>query len=742
MKHNTFKRTLAAGLAVLCFAAYAPTFGNTGLFDIAITVSAEGEEKTWPYNNTITEGGVYTCPVTLNKIVVISGGTEDNPVVIKIDGDVTSTVTNYAFTIRNGYVKIIGTNDATISCNGFIRYSTNGSSNKPTGDANITVSDIVVQTSTLNIVNLWGGYNCNTNFEKVTFKNHTSNNSSGAVVIHNIDSTHIFKNCTFEDNTGYYSGAIRLTSVNATMENCTFKNCKASFPYPDFPGGGAIFVDSDTDLTLDNCTIENCTGNFGAISIKNTASLTLKGNTTITDNSTGNIYLTTDATFNVDEDFTGKAGVTTETAPTDTESVTLSTGLVDTQAALANNNIISDNAAYTVKYNNGDLLLVKPVPVIDITLDGSLTLYVGETDTLDATITPENATDQTLTWTSSDTTVVTVDENGNITAVGAGKATITATATNGTESTDDDVNATCEVTVPYEDGIGAQLVGYSLSLDGDIGVNFYMELADDIAASETAYMQFTIPAGSETKTETVPVKKAGSGTANGKTYHVFKCNVSAKDMASTIKAQIKGVDNKSGTEYEYSVKDYADYLLLHTDDDVTYANAAPLVKKLLNYGAASQTYFGIAGTAVNAGLSEAERVIGNVTIPEKFMYNEANTHLPTGVTLAGATLSLKSETTLSLYFTGLPDNTVFTCEGKDNVESVKNGSYMVARIRGIKAKELENDFIVTFNGNSNSVTYNPMTYCYNVLSSNTDENLQNVCKALYQYAEAAKAYSE
>ncbi len=756
MKHNTFKRTLVAGLAVLCAAAYAPTFGNTGLFDTAITVSAEGEEKTW--TNTITEGGVYTCPATLNSNVVISGGTEDNPVVIKIDGDVTSTATNGAFIIRNGNVRIIGTNNATISCKGFIIYSSmfSSSSKRPTGDANIIVNDIVVDmqsgTSSANIVQLLlTEYNCTTNFEKVTFKNYnnTSYNSSGAIVINNENtnnenSTHIFKNCTFEDNTGCYSGAIRLTGVNATMENCTFKNCKASNSSSRFPGGGAIYVDYytdfNTDLTLDNCTIENCTGNFGAVGIKGNSTLNLKGNTTITDNSTGNIYLTTDATFNVDEDFTGTVGVTTQTAPTDTESVTLSTGLGETQAALANKNIISDNEAYAVKYDNGDLLLVKPVPVIDITLDGSLTLNVGETDTIDATITPDNATDQTLTWTSSDTTVVTVDENGNITAVGAGTATITATATNGTESTDDDVSATCKVTVPYEDGIGAQLVGYSLSLDGDIGVNFYMELADDVAASETAYMQFTIPAGSKTENKTVLVKDAIKKDMNGKTYHVFKCNVSAKDMASTIKAQIINGD-KQGTEYKYSVKDYADYLLSHTADDVTYANAAPLVKKLLNYGAASQTYFGIAGTAVNAGLSEADRVIDNVPIPEKFKYNEANTHLPTGVTLTGVTLSLKSETTLSLYFTGLPDNTVFTCEGKDNVESVKNGSYMVARIRGIKAEELENDFTVTF-GNDGSVKYNAMTYCYNVLNGGTtNDALKNVCRALYQYAEAARPNS-
>ena len=36
-----------------------------------------------------------------------------------------------------------------------------------------------------------------------------------------------------------------------------------------------------------------------------------------------------------------------------------------------------------------------------------------------------------------------------------------------------------------------------------------------------------------------------------------------------------------------------------------------------------------------------------------------------------------------------------------------------------------------------------MTYCYNVLNDGTvDDNLKNVCKALYKYAQAAKTYSE
>ncbi len=68
-----------------------------------------------------------------------------------------------------------------------------------------------------------------------------------------------------------------------------------------------------------------------------------------------------------------------------------------------------------------------------------LVLDKGQSETLTATVNPDDATDKTVTWSSSDTKIVTVDSNGKVTAVAGGTATITAKAS--------DKQATCTVTV-------------------------------------------------------------------------------------------------------------------------------------------------------------------------------------------------------------------------------------------------------------------------------------------------------
>ncbi|MCI8403834.1 MAG: YHYH domain-containing protein [Clostridia bacterium] len=61
-------------------------------------------------------------------------------------------------------------------------------------------------------------------------------------------------------------------------------------------------------------------------------------------------------------------------------------------------------------------------------------INIGESVQLKGSVYPEDAVDKDISWESSDTSIVTIDENGNLKAVGNGTATVTAKTSNGTES--------------------------------------------------------------------------------------------------------------------------------------------------------------------------------------------------------------------------------------------------------------------------------------------------------------------
>lgn len=80
------------------------------------------------------------------------------------------------------------------------------------------------------------------------------------------------------------------------------------------------------------------------------------------------------------------------------------------------------------------------VPVSSVSLNKTnLSLIKGENHNLWATVKPDNATDKTVTWTSSNTSIATVDSNGKVTAQDVGTAIIAAKA--------GEISSTCSVTV-------------------------------------------------------------------------------------------------------------------------------------------------------------------------------------------------------------------------------------------------------------------------------------------------------
>ena len=150
------------------------------------------------------------------------------------------------------------------------------------------------------------------------------------------------------------------------------------------------------------------------------------------------------------ESFTLKATVAPDNA-TD-KSVTWTSSAPEVATVDANGKVTAvkaGSATITVKTTDGGktatcAVTVKPkvYPATGVSLDKTAaTLYEGETETLTATVAPDNATDKSVTWTSSAPEVATVDATGKVTAVKAGTATITVTTTDGGKT------ATCTITV-------------------------------------------------------------------------------------------------------------------------------------------------------------------------------------------------------------------------------------------------------------------------------------------------------
>ena len=104
------------------------------------------------------------------------------------------------------------------------------------------------------------------------------------------------------------------------------------------------------------------------------------------------------------------------------------------------------SAVITVTTNTGNFkaqitVKVSPISVKKVALSRtSVAISKGKTYQLDATVTPSNATNKTLTWTSSDPKVATVDKNGKVTTIKNGTTVITCKSANGK-------TATCTITV-------------------------------------------------------------------------------------------------------------------------------------------------------------------------------------------------------------------------------------------------------------------------------------------------------
>ncbi|MDE5936854.1 MAG: hypothetical protein K2G83_05560, partial [Ruminococcus sp.] len=244
-----------------------------------------------------------------------------------------------------------------------------------------------------------------------------------------------------------------------------------------------------------------------------------------------------------------------------------------------------------------------------------------------------------------------------------------------------------------------------------------------VTNDNNAYMQFEMPNGEIVREA---VNDAEVSVVDGKKWHVFSCEVSAKEMSDKINAQMIIGNDTISAEYTYSVKEYADNLL-----DGDYSDEAKqLVSTMLSYGSYAKAYFS------NENLTTTPE-INAVTVDILSDYaGKTSGTLSDDVKYYGSSLLLESDTTLRHYFKITDGTDVSQYDFSGN-----KGNYYYIDISDISADKLDVACKTSIGGYT--VSYSPMSYAHAVLSSdNASDSLKNVVRALFLYNQAANAYQQ
>ncbi|MCR5625086.1 MAG: Ig-like domain-containing protein, partial [Lachnospiraceae bacterium] len=262
---------------------------------------------------------------------------------------------------------------------------------------------------------------------------------------------------------------------------------------------------------------------------------------------------------------------------------------------------------------------VNEVKVSEITLNASKrSLVEGNTANLSATsILPSNATNKTITWSSSDENVATVDSNGKVTAVKEGEAVITAKAGN--------AEATCTINVEAKEIVATDITLTSTTGSQEVDINGTLQLK---AATDPENTTDTITWISSDETiATVDngiVTALSSGTvtitakANNNVYTTITITVTEEEAvveAESVSLSNKNITINNGAETSLTATVYPEDAV---DKSVTFTSSDANVVKVTDNGdgTAKLTATGKGTATVTAKTANGKTATCNVTVNE------------------------------------------------------------------------------------------------------------------------------
>ena len=290
---------------------------------------------------------------------------------------------------------------------------------------------------------------------------------------------------------------------------------------------------------------------------------------------------------------------------------------------------------------------------------------------------------------------------------------------------------------------GAEVYGSSVSLKGDIALNFYLIIPNELKGDEGAYV--TIGA------EKFLIKDATTRKVGEDTLYQFTVKMNAKQMNDEVTLQVfnganevyKLFNHTTGEDvtegYVYSVQTYIEKTIATSTD----AKLVALVKAMSDYGSLAQDFmdYNVENRA------EVQGDLNSVTLDALTKYKSTTTAgTAAGVTYKGGSLVLKSTTAIRLYFTldeGEIGNYTFKL-GKKAVTPVETADGWMIEIANISAKDLDKFYTVTVSSSAGTIVtvkYCGLSYVYTVLNGGSDDaKLIDLAKGIYLYNQAADAY--
>lgn len=297
--------------------------------------------------------------------------------------------------------------------------------------------------------------------------------------------------------------------------------------------------------------------------------------------------------------------------------------------------------------------------------------------------------------------------------------------------------ATFDIIVGEKD---IDVVTHTISLTGNIGINYYFKLSEKVLNDSGAKVVFSMP---NDKTSEILVSKGTKRKYGDIDVYGYGCDVTSTQMTGEVTAKVVLSDGTESEEFPYTVKTYADIVIANKNNSEAFTKATPLVKAMLNYGSYAQQFFQYDDSILaNVDLAEEEKNVSAVSAEDLAQFASVKSGQETGLIFQGSTLVLKSETSIRHYFSvadGYKINDFnFQCDGK-NLKPVASGKMYYVEIPNIASGDLDTMYEVTVGGFS--IKYGALTYAYNKLvKTDTDESLKNLCRAMYLYNQAANAY--